>query len=51
LSRRPVEPEASLSGGAVVVEVADEDGMLGGRDGVIRGDAVLARSVVDLHAT
>lgn len=46
-----VESEAKLPGGAVVAEVGYEDGMLGGMDGVLRVDAVLAGGVVDLHAT
>jgi len=50
-----VEPEAQLSCWTVLVlvlvQVADEDGMLGGMDGVIRIDSVLTRGVVHLHAT
>lgn len=42
---------AQLPGGAVVVEVADEDGVLGGMDGIMRGDAVLTSRLVDPHAT
>jgi len=38
-------------GGAVVVELGHEDGMLGGMDRVPRVDAVLAGGVVDLQAT
>jgi len=46
-----VEPQAQLPGGAVVVQVADEDGVLSGVDGFTRGDAVLSSRLVDLHAT
>jgi hypothetical protein len=46
-----VESEAQLPGGAVVIEFADEDGVLGGVDGVLRVDSVLASRVVDSHAT
>jgi hypothetical protein len=46
-----VESEAQLPGGAVGVQVADEDGMLGGMDGVLRVDAVLACGIVDPQAT
>ena len=46
-----VESEAQLPGRAVIVKVADEHGMLGGMDGVIRRDSVPASGVVDLHAT
>jgi hypothetical protein len=42
--RRPAKsnPRRQLPGGAVVVQVADEVGMLGGMDGIFRVDAVLA---------
>ena len=46
-----VESQAQLSGGAVVVQVADEDGVLGGMDGVLGVDAVLSSRLVDPHAT
>lgn len=46
-----VESKAQLTGRSVLVEVADEDGMQGGVDGVIRVNSVLMRGVVDLHVT
>jgi hypothetical protein len=46
-----VESEAQLPGGAVAVEVGDVDGLLGGVEGVLGVDAVLAGGIVDLHAT
>lgn len=40
-----------LPPGTLVVQAADEDGMLGGVDGVVRINSVLARGVVDRHTT
>ena len=46
-----VKPESQLACRAVLVQVADEDGVLGGVDSVIRINSVFARGVVNLHAT
>ena len=46
-----VESEAQLSSWTVVVQVAHEDGMMSGMDGITRIDSVLQCGVVDVHAT
>lgn len=43
--------QAQLTCRTVLVQVAHQDGMLGGVDGVLRVYPVLMRGVVDLHAT
>ena len=48
---RGVEAETQLPSRAVVVQVAEEDGMLGGVDSVVRTYAVALRRGVDPHAT
>ena len=46
-----VKPESQLACRAVLVQVTDEDRVLGGMDSVIRINPVLARGVVNIHAT
>lgn len=48
---RRVEPEAQLAGRSVLLQIGDEDRMLGSVDGISRIDPVLARGIVNLHAT
>ncbi|MCW2780062.1 MAG: hypothetical protein JWR35_511 [Marmoricola sp.] len=46
-----VEPEAQLTGRAVLLQAADEYCVLRVLDGVMRINAVPTRGVVNLHAT
>lgn len=46
-----LEAEAKLTRRIVLVQLADEDGMLGGMDSVIGIDTVLAGRMVNFHAT
>lgn len=48
---RRVESKSKLTRRTVVIEVADEDGLLGSAEGVPRGDVMLERGGVNLHAT
>ena len=48
---RGVEAETQLPSRAVVIQVAEEDGVLGGVDSVVRTYAVALCRGVDPHAT